>query len=67
MGVDGECNVAFIGFQERKVNNEEIVFNWHPENKIALDESYLYMGKDTPTKGHLAPMHDCLHDNFDYL
>jgi hypothetical protein len=60
VGFDGRCNVAFIGFEERKIGNEKITFDWFSEDRIALDESYLYDGTNPIT-------HDCQHGNFDYL
>ena len=52
--------MAFIGFQERDVESEELLFDWSPEDRIGLDESDMYDGINTPT-------HDCANDNFDYL
>lgn len=59
VGFDGRCRVAFPGFEERRIDSEEVVFEWMPENKIALEESYMYNETYSPT-------HECAHSNWDY-
>ena len=52
------------GFQERKIGNEEVTFDWHPENKITLDESYQYKGEYTWDDNIKD---DCESGSIDYL
>ena len=56
----------FSGFQERSIDNEKVTFDWSAENKIALNESYVYRGKDTGI-GRNTPDGDCPDRGLDYL
>lgn len=39
---DGECNVAFVGIEERDIGTDTLSFTWNSEEHVSLEESYVH-------------------------